>query len=164
MMRCVMVLSCLLLCLPACIQKSGRLEVVPVRPVNPESPQEAIPCREKNQIAYSSSDVALKAATLESKFCDIPIPLGVVPIAEFIMAYQSQQDGIMLGYLSQSSSQSLYEFFMHECVRQGWKPVASLRHVETLLCFEKPDCHLSISIRPCDEYTNAIIICIATIT
>lgn len=159
MMRFAVVLSCFLLVLPACIQRSKVAHV----PCNDKV--EEVPCRlglpqidcPSNQ-ACDTCEIQVKVAQVEAKFNDIPIPLDAVPIAEYFMVEQPSCKGAMLGYISSTNSQKLSEFFKAEFSRLGWHCYAELHHAETLLCFKKPDTLCFVSIRTLDESENVITI------
>lgn len=164
MMRCTVVLSCFIIFFSGCIQQKQSHKFSDTTSAQLDSVNDSVfqpSTVVVSESQYDTTDVALKAAALESTFGDIPIPLGAKPIPEYVMTQSSCNMGTMLGYVSSSTNQKLYDFFMHECIRLGWRCCAQIRHIETLLCFEKPDCHCTVSIRPCDNGDNAIIISIS---
>lgn len=183
MMRNAMVLSCFLVLLPACVWQSKKSSispvVVPVAEVSGGSvgPYKIVhtndlacsdrvteSCRglPSGEIAaYDAWQVDVRVAELESKHNDIPVPLGAVPIGKYFMQ-QQMSDGVIFAYTSTSKIQKLYDFFMDECVRLGWRLCSSIVHVEALLCFKKPDCYCTISIRPSDSSGTVIVICVSS--
>jgi hypothetical protein len=162
MKQCAVVLSCFLLVFPACFLRPKIVQNCQEKVICAVQSDDALmkeePSRSPDKVAYSACDVELKAAEMESKFNDIPVPLGSMPIADYVMTEMPENKGAMFGYVSTLSQQKLFQFFTHECTRLGWRLCSQICHVEVLLCFKKPDCYCSVNIRPYDERTQAIII------
>ena len=102
-------------------------------------------------------------AEREAKLMDIPIPLGVEPLADYFSESSCSQEKCSLGYRSRILYDDLMLFYTQEMERLGWKKSAEIETVETLLYFEKPTRFCVISLRPeKDKKGSAIAILIFT--
>ena len=97
------------------------------------------------------------ARTKEAKLSDIPIPLNVDPLDDFLDSSYSEKE-IVLGYHSNMSTDDIFRFYKQEMERLGWQNVASFDEYEKMfiLNFTKPSKFCSVLIRKCscDDETS----------
>lgn len=85
------------------------------------------------------------------RLIDIPIPLGV----KFLDNYFFDNS---YAYFTNLKQQELISFYDEEMELEGWKKLTSFFGAESLIIFEKPNKHASISIRPQKNNSNLVLI------
>jgi len=84
----------------------------------------------------------------EAKFSDIPIPLETMPLNDYFSHQNTATDPITAGYKTTMLLDEVTTFYLQQMERTGWRKVASVTGIESLLIFEKPDRVCAVSIRP----------------
>ena len=103
--------------------------------------------QESNSIAPEEAECMHYVKELEAKLMDVPFFLDMRPILNYC-CQDVHDDSCSLGYRLNSCAEDITQFYLQEMDRFGWKKTVSIRGVEHLMVFEKPDRFCVISLRP----------------
>jgi len=82
----------------------------------------------------------------EARLYDIPVPVGAIPFVE-----QNDSGGIdeqIISFSVSAQEKDIFDFYLEQMERIGWKCTAMVRAHESFLFFAKPNKWCSISLRP----------------
>lgn len=97
-----------------------------------------------------SDEVVYQWREYQAKYYDIPMPIGV----QTGDVYTDQDsDAVQLHYTISEKLDNLFNFYVQEFERQGWRVLSKSIHYEALVVVEKPSRICTVSLRP---YKNGL--------